>query len=435
MLKNSTFPPSFAKNRLISLLKTGGVVCILLICYPIYVNAAPGNYGDDTVQVNPYYDPVYDPIGMSVWAFILHPSITAGTKYTSNVYAVDNNAVSDRIAVARAEILLKSDFTRHKLNIKPFAESGRYSEYKSENYDDYGINVDARMDVTDSDNIPLTFTYAKLHEDRENPDVQSNTNPLVYHLTEASAGLAHIQQTIIYKVITSLKHMVYEDSQSTLGPIDEGERDKDILGVYANVGIQPDAILAPYIYGNFLKLDYPNLDASGVSRNSTDLEAGLGTIINISALTRLTFNVGQKDRNFDNNTFDNLKTYTYGSNISWEPLEYLSFFLKADKSIQEATFTGTSSSINTSYRVSANYQLRENIYFQPTYSWLDRDYQGTNGGRLQTESSGLNIIYKMNSYIWMNTSYQHTNQDKKEDAPGLKAFQKDLYNVSLKLQF
>ncbi|OFW88913.1 MAG: hypothetical protein A3B66_06985 [Alphaproteobacteria bacterium RIFCSPHIGHO2_02_FULL_46_13] len=435
MLKNKIQPNLSRKIHPTRLLEIVGLSGILLTYPMIYANAAPNNYGDDTVQLNQFYDPSYDPIGLDVWAFTLNPSLTTSTKFTDNVYAVDNNAQSDRIWIARGELLLKSNFTRHKLNVRSFTELGRYSDFGSEDYDDHGISMDARIDVTDSDNIPLTFNFAKLHEDRENPDNQGNLNPLLYRLSEGSAGLVHTQQTIIYKIITTLRRMVYEDSEGTSGTIDQSVRDKDIFGVYTNVGIIPDAIIAPYIYGNFLKLDYPHLEASGISRNSTDIEAGLGTIVTISALTRLSFNAGQKNRNFDDNAFDDLKTFTYGSNISWEPLEYLSFLLEADKTIQEATFTGTSASINTTYRISANYQIRDNLYLQPAYSLLDRNYQGAAGGRLQTESSGLNIVYKMNPNIWMNASYQHTNQDKKEDASGLRAFQKDLYGLSLKLQF
>ena len=402
-------------------------------CWSTYSFANLKTFGDDNIYLDSLYDPAYDPNGLKLGDFTLYPSVTGGWKYTDNVFAQED-AVSDSILVTRPSLSIRSDFVRHKFDIRAFAEQGRYRDFGTEDYDDYGVLADTRLDITGNTSLPFTFGYSRLHEDRETPDNNENIEPLVYQLTEATVGIVHEGQRIAAKIISGFKRMVYDSARTISGIFDTSDRDRDIYSLYTSVGITPDAVFAPYVYNQFLSLDYHS-DLGGISRNSTEMEYGAGSIINISEITNISLNIGKKRRNFDDTFFDDIDALTFGANLSWQPLERLGFLLEADRTIQEATFAGTSASINTSLRLSANYQFRQNLFFQPSLGVLERDYKGVSGGRIVTQNIRLETLYKMNPNMWLTASYQYTDQEEKEDAPGLESFNRNLYGVTLKIQF
>ena len=403
------------------------------ISWSTYSFANLKTFGDDNIYLDSLYDPAYDPNGLKLGDFTLYPSITGGWKYTDNVFAQEDS-VSDSIFVTRPSLSIRSDFIRHKFDVRAFAEQGRYQDFRTEDYDDYGVLADTRLDITGNTSLPFTFGYSRLHEDRETPDNNDNLEPLVYKLTEATLGVVHEGQRIAAKIISGFKRMVYDSARTISGVFDTRDRDRDIYSLYTSVGITPDAIIAPYLYSQLLSLDYHS-NLGGFSRNSTEMEYGVGSIVNISPITSASFNVGQKRRNFDDAFFDDINTLTFGANFSWQPLERLGFLVEADRTIQEATFAGTSASINTSLRLAANYQFRQNLFFQPSFSVLERDYKGVTDGRIVTHNIRLETLYKMNPNMWLTASYQYTDQEEKEDASGLESFNRNLYGVTLKIQF
>jgi hypothetical protein len=406
----------------------------LLLGSSLYAYAGPPTYGDEETKLDALYDPSFDPIGVRVGTFLLNPSFTAGIRQTDNVYAEENTPSSDVVRTMRPELRVRSDFARHKVALYAFGERGSYRDHSAENYEDYGATVDARIDVTGVTKVPIKFGYSRLHEDRETPDTLDSLEPLVYRLTEYSAGIVREGQRIVMKAVGGFKRMVYDEARNISGPLDTSDRDRDILDLYTSIGMSPEAVFSPYVYSHILKLDYHSATV-GNSRDSKDLELGVGTIINISDITRVSFNIGHTRRDFESSVFDDVDEFTYGANISWTPIEYLSVLLEADRSVQDAIFSGTASSINMVYRLSANYQFRQNIYIQPSIRYLDRDYQGAGAGQLGTLYAGMNILYKMNPNVWINASYMHTDQEEKQSSAGLESFQRDVYGVSLKLQF
>ena len=78
--------------------------------------------------------------------------------YNDNVNATKDDTESDFVAVVGPEIQVQSDFSRHAVGFTVFSEVGRYFQETKENYWDFGIDGNGRLDITRDNNLQGGFT-------------------------------------------------------------------------------------------------------------------------------------------------------------------------------------------------------------------------------------------------------------------------------------
>lgn len=391
---------------------------------------------DENLSINTRYNPEYDPQGIPFKGFTLYPSITNAVKYSDNVYASSVNEMHDYLFTVRPELNIKSDFERHALDASFFAEKAYYHDITSEDYKDYGGRIDAKVEVLADLSIPISASYKKDHVRRGSPDEQASTEPTPYHTFESTFGIVHQGQKIAAKVIAGLRRYMFDNTVGLAGTVDNGDRDRNEYSLYTSVGMSDEAILAPYIYTDLRSIDYDRtIDDNGFNRDAFQYEAGVGTILNISDITKMSFNVGYLNRSMEDRQFSDINAMTYGVKVMWEPSTLASFLLEGNRTVQESTLDNVSSSIDSSLRLSANYELFPNLLIQPSAGIIERDYEGANGGRLLTTDGTMQVLYKMNRNIWLSMAYQYINQDEKDPSPDLESYDSNNYWVSLRFQF
>jgi hypothetical protein len=257
---------------------------------------------------------------------------------------------------------------------------------------------------------------------------------LVFHLTTLTTGIQNTGQKLAFKILPNYQRFRFEDAPTTSGTLDASDRDREIAGIYGSFGITPEAVLAPYIYAEFQDIEYQNNSISA-NRDASEYDFGIGSIFELSPITKFSFDVGRTIRQYDTSAFDDIELTTYAGRVSWSPLEEMSVLLDADRSIQEVAFSGTSAAINTSYRARLNYQVRNNVIFKPYYRSLNRDYQGPAAGEVDTFEIGAGLTYKISPNAWLDINYIYTDQNEKEDISSVDSFERSVYELNLGIQF
>ena len=393
-------------------------------------------FADDALSVNTRYNPAYDPAGIRVGDFNLSPSISNALKYNDNVYASSIDKVHDLIFTVRPEIRLDSDFVRHELNASFYLEEGYYKDNDGENYTDYGLNLNTRLDIGGQTSAPITVSYLREHVRRGSPDERASLESTAYNIFESTMGLVHQGQNIALKAVAGFKRYVFENTIGTVGTLDNGDRDRNLYSLYTSMGMAPEAIFAPYIYSNLVQINYDrDLDRNGFDRDAFEYEAGIGTIINFSDVTRATFTIGHINRNMSDSSLEDISGLSYSVNLMWEPSTLASFLLEGKRSIEESTLDDISASVNSSLRLSMNYELYPNLFLRPSAGFVENLYEGSLNAKTHTWDAGLSATYKMNRNIWLTANYQYINQDEKDPSPELESYENNLFGVSMKLQF
>lgn len=392
--------------------------------------------GKQQLSITTRQNPAYDPQGVRLGSFVISPSVSAGATYNDNVYARDTNRVEDVLFTVRPDISIRSDFARHDIQARLFLERGEYRKTTGENYTDYGASISGRLDVAGQTAIPFSASYTHDQERRGSPENRNATEPTTYDLWQATTGIVRSGQTIATKLLATVRRYVYDNAKSAFGTVNNSDRDRNDYNLYASVGMSPDVVFAPFIYGNVRKIDYDNeRDNNGQNRNAMEYEAGVGTIINVSDVTSASFTVGHLERQADDRALRDLSGMSYGVNVKWEPSTLASFTLSGERSIAETTISGSTGSIDSSLRFAMDYEMFPNLILQPSAGLKERDYNGPAGGRTLTTDAGMQFTYKMNQNLWFTGLYRYTKQEEKEESPDLTAYEANTYNLSLKLQF
>lgn len=391
--------------------------------------------GEENLSLLTPYHPEYEPQGLRVNDFIFSPSISTGTEYNDNVYATKVAQMHDYFFKIKPALNVRSDFVRHEISASISAERGLYHDLTGENYTDYSSMISGRLDITGNTSLPITASYDKLHERRGSPDDRAAAEPTKYDLAQTTLGIINQGQTLALKALAGLKRYIYKNGVGASGTIDNGDRNHDEYSLYTSIGAAEEAVFSPYLYSNVKQISYDRkVDNSGFGRNSMEYETGVGTLIHISDITRASFNVGYLNRNMDDATFSDISTFTYGLNLLWKPSTLASFLLEGKRSIEETTIAGSAATVNSSVKLSMNYELFPNIILTPSVSFLEQDYQEINK-TIEGLTSGLGMTYKLNPNIWLTGSYQYTNQNESGSFGNSDEYNSNTYNLSLNLQF
>lgn len=395
------------------------------------------DYADRQLSLSTRINPEYDPEPVRIGDFLLSPSLTNALSFDDNVYRRDDGPMDDMIYTVTPSIGLRSDFARHALSAGAFLERGLYQDLTSENYTDYGANVGGTIDVTGQTSVPLRLSYTRDHVRRGLPDEFFAQEPTFFDLWDGTMSVVHDGGRLAMKLIANMQRIVFDNVTGTSGDvIDNGDRDRNIYSLYGSIGMPSAAVFAPFVYSNVLKLDYDRpVDDNGLNRDAMQYEAGVGTIINLSDVTAASFTLGGLDRQIEDASLDDIRDFTYGVNVKWEPSTLASFLLTGDRTVQETTRNDASAAVKSSLRLIMDYELFPNLILRPSASISEAEYEGDAGGRVVTSGGGMQLTYKMNQNLWLSTSYQYTNQVEKEPVEDLDEFDSNIVSISLRMQF
>lgn len=391
--------------------------------------------GDESLSILTRQNPAYDPEGIRVGSFTAYPSLTTGISYNDNVYATNADEVHDLIFTTRPSLNINSDFVRHAISASFSAEDGLYHDISSEDYTDYSASLGARFDIAGQTSVPLSFSYDKQHIRRGALDDRAGDEPTTYHLIQSTAGVVHSGHTLAMKAIAGFKRYVYDNVSTLVGEIDNGDRDMNDYSLYTSVGMAEEAFFAPYIYSNLRNIDYDReFDNDGYNRDAFEYEGGVGSIVNLSRVTRASFNVGYLGRDMEDNRFDKISAFTYGVNLIWEPSTLAAFKLQGKRTIGESTEEEAGASIDSNIDLSMEYEMFANFILTPRASYTFSEYEDIDK-EVSRIGAGLDATYKMNKNIWVNGSYRYTDQTESGSLGNFDEYTNNVYFLSLKLQF
>jgi hypothetical protein len=147
----------------------------LLLCdlAPAFAQGEPS----PNVPVTQRPRPEFDPLGLRAGNFFIFPSVTVAETYDDNVFATPDDETSDFITVIAPRITVNSNFPRHSLGFGAGADVGFYASETDENFDDYFVNGDGRLDITRDSTLGANGNFGYFHETRDDPEDPGRTEP------------------------------------------------------------------------------------------------------------------------------------------------------------------------------------------------------------------------------------------------------------------
>jgi len=124
----------------------------------------------ETVKTRPR--PELEPLGVRAGSFLFFPKVEVQEEYNSNIFATKNNTKDDFITSIAPELSIESDWNNHAVNFTAGGDFGFYANKSGsgpatsdQNYQDWNVSTDGRLDATRDIALFGGGGVAKLHED------------------------------------------------------------------------------------------------------------------------------------------------------------------------------------------------------------------------------------------------------------------------------
>jgi hypothetical protein len=357
--------------------------------------------------------PEYQPQGTKAGSFRFLPEVTLKEMYNDNIYATRNNEESDFITIVEPRLALRSDWNKHSLNFLAASGHGFYTDNSDENYTDYLLQTDGRLDVTRNTRLAALASYSKNHEERGSPnDVATQKEPVEFYVRTLQGEIFHKLNRMKFNVIYSNQDFQYDNSSTRAGVLVDNEiRDRVDNEITGRVAYEISANQDVYLQGAYVNRDYnnrSNRDSDGYS-----LYGGLRS--DISGKLFGDVYAGYIHHEYDNASFGDYDGFGFGMNGYWNVTGLTTLTGNIGRDIQETIVGGASGYVQSRARVNLDHELRRNIILSGVVGYNNDDYRGINRED-DVWTLGLGAKYLLNSHFHFFGNYNFITRDSSTNA-------------------
>ncbi|MDA0967545.1 MAG: outer membrane beta-barrel protein [Proteobacteria bacterium] len=364
--------------------------------------------------------PSYRAEGVTVGSFNLRPELTVEEQFNDNIFSTENNEEEDFITVIKPGLSLKSDWSRHSLNTYANANIGLYNDNDSENYEDFAIGLNGRLDVLRETFITAGVDYKDRHENRGSPDNNINSiHPTEYDEFTSNIGIYRGVRKVSVRLNGEFKNLDFDDGVTSSGAnIDNDNRDRDQYRTSIRVGYE-----FMQDYEAFIRAVYDSRfydDTTTLNRNSDGYEISVGSSVNITGTIRGDIYLGYMQQEYDDASLNKIGGIDYGAELFWNATPLTQVQAGIERVVEETSLANLSGYISTAYNVSVEHELRRNILLGANAAFITNDYESSSINEREddffvavTEAKYLmnrNLDLKLN-YTYQNRHSNIVNQD------------------------
>ncbi|MGH8602698.1 MAG: outer membrane beta-barrel protein, partial [Gammaproteobacteria bacterium] len=342
--------------------------------------------------------PELDPLGIRAGAFIVRPRLDVREVYNDNIFSDDEGEIDDFITLVRPKLQARSNWRNHQLNLRADANIGRYGSETDENFEDFSVSLDGRLDITRRNTLRLGGGYNQLHEGRGSPDDVRGIEPTVFSVGSGFLTYAYQGGRASLELDGSADRLEYDNVRTGDGRIiNTDERNRTVSAGGLKIGYEFFSGYTGFVKGAFNRREYDSLTA-GIDRDSEGYLVELGTAFDLTGLLFGDLAIGFRSQDFDEPSFATVDGVTGNGTLTWTPTGLTTVTGTVTREIRE-TIVGRSSSIfSTSGSVLVDHELLRNLLLQARAFVIDDDFEGIDRSDRYVRA-GFGAAYLMNRYI------------------------------------
>jgi hypothetical protein len=354
-----------------------GCAVIAIATALTYADAALAQEDNPNTPVQGRFNPEYAPLNLRAGAFLIAPAISLDALYDSNVFATKDDEESDIAGIIAPRVTASSNWSRHELNLSARAELAAYKEHSSNNYQDFDLIADGRVDITRDNLLYPELSFSRGHEDREDPeDENQDGEPTGQDITKfyetfGQMAYRHNFNRIYGVVRANYTKLDYDE--------EDGEaRDRNRYGTGLRVGYMVSPRFDLFVDGSYRWIRYdetPNLDRDN---EGYAIRAGAG--IDITSILFGEVQVGWETVDYNANGLDDRTSPSVAAGLTWNVTPLTSVLFDASAEIDETTVSQdgeqASGKFQTNVRMSVWHELRRNVLLNAYAGYIRDDFDG-----------------------------------------------------------
>lgn len=349
--------------------------------------------------------PDYEALGIRLGSFLAFPKAQLQVEQNDNVYAASDGTQSDTIWRVIPEIALESDWSQHYLSVYARGNLSRYSDFSTEDTDEYGFGASGQLDVTRLSSLAASADYLNTFEPRTSPNSpDAAVSPINYSIASANVSGSYTGGRTRVSGRADIRKFDYEDGLDPLGgSIDQDTRDRSVTSLMGRVdyAISPDTAFFVQATGNTREYDFATV--ANPARDSSGAEILAGANFELSALVRGEVAVGYIAQDFDADTYSDTSSFSGRGQVEWFPTQLTTVTLAVGRTVEDAVNPGVGGFIMTSTSVTVDHELLRNVILSGRLSYSDESYEGIDrdDGRF---GATVSVNYLINRNVGVNVA-------------------------------
>jgi hypothetical protein len=356
--------------------------------------------------------PDYDAAGIRLGGFLLYPGLAVQESYNSNIYATQNNRRDDFITTISPSLDLRSNWNNHALRLHADTALARYADHQSENYTDYTLLTDGRVDVLRDLRLFGGAGVARRHEARSSPDNQGGTEPTEYTVYSANAAIEKVFNRMSVRLDGKGERYAFSDVQnSSGGTIGQGGRDRNQGELSLRTGYELAPLRVVYLQGSVNTREYDNSrDANGYARSSDGYAFVVGAEYDLTGITSLDIFAGYRQQDYDDARLKSMTGWTAGATFTWNVTRLTTVTAGLTRDIEETTLAGASGYFATRTELRIDHELLRNLLLNARVGYEQDDFEGI-GREDDYISAGLGAKYLISRNFALSGGYGYRERD------------------------
>lgn len=349
----------------------------------------------------------YDPLGIRAGAFQIFPSTDVALQYNDNVDATKNNKRDDYAAIFRQNVAVQSDFSRNAIGFDVFSDVGRWLHDSKEDYWDFGVGGNGRLDITGDNNIDANFNVSRLHDTRDDSEdaagIEGSRRPVRYMNYNAGLGYNQLFRDITFRVGGDFSRQNYRQGA---GSANQNERDLNTYTGTLRVGYNVSPRINTFLQGTYGVQRYDSSrDTDGFKQDSEVYGGAVGVATNFTDLLFGDAYVGYTVQTFDESSFSDESGLAYGLGLTWLPTKLTTVGLSGRGGFQPTSNTGASTNLQHTVGLTVEHELLRQVLIGARAGYQRDDYQGDDNTTDNRIDLGADIRYLINRHFSVGAGY------------------------------
>jgi len=393
---------------------------------------------DRNVSVRQRPHPGYEALGLREGAFMVWPKLNTTVEYNNNIFATAIDEKSDTVWHITPEVDITSNWSRHALDLYAKGTINRYSDFTTENTNDYSVGGQGRLDVLRSAQINGGADFSRLTEPRTSAPAQGLAHPVQYELLSAYLSGAREFNRLRISGRLDARNFDYLNEPGNPQAHDR-DRELTIATARADYAVSPDTALFVQVAANdrnyrlaatpsVLKT-YPGFQ----NRDSHGVEVLGGANFELSATARGAIGVGWVKQSFKNPLFSDISGFGARGQVEWFPSQLTTVTFTGSRTVEDAGIVGASGYLSTNAGVQVDHELLRNVIISGQAGYGNDEYKGVDRND-KRYTAGVSATYLLNRSVGVTVGYNHFKQNS-SGAAGSGNFSVDKVGATLTLQY